>query len=147
MRFSSPVTCRDIGKQLDPEDERITSRLADAFSSVSIKDITSVLPVSDDAVKQWRRRIAMPGSVRLIKACRVPLINAAVVELTTQGEATGPEHFRLIAPLLGELSAIAGGEDQVSAYRARKALQGFADELAAMRLPGHAIVLAQRVAR
>jgi hypothetical protein len=127
LRVSSPARL----KFLNPEGEAIAHAWAESLRQFPVKDVAKAAgDASEDAVKAWRSLRAMPGVVRsVLIGRRIPVLAGALSELTLQGAAAGPEHHRLLAPLLAELSEIAANGDEVSRARARAALSKFAAQV------------------
>ncbi len=129
VQKSQSKICTVVRSKLDTTEEReIDAQWATVCRSIPVKHISTRGELCADTVMAWRNERRAPRLSKAIRAARrVPLLQAALLELL------GFEHpakDRLVASLLSHLAAIAGGKDEVSAARARRALIEFSDNTA-----------------
>ncbi len=119
-----PKSCLPPSKKLTREP---IDKFTDAVCRLPVKTVANITDVSDGTVKTWRAGAApnLEKAARLAR--RVPAIKAAIIEILGIEQ---PETNRLIACCLSHLADIASGPDELSALKARKALEEFREMVA-----------------
>lgn len=110
------------------EEQEIAAKITSAIAQFPVKRISYLANATDESVKGWRAERHVPGFTKAMRlGRRVPAIRNAIYEILDGGEPRNTSHERLVTLLLGHLTEIAVRGDEVSAARARRALQEFAE--------------------
>ncbi len=104
-------------------DEQLIAPLSDALLRLPVGTVANICGATETSVKNWRARRHDPSLTKALRlAMGVESIKMAIFEILG---VERPETNRLIAVLLSHLAAIAIGPDELSAAKARKALEEF----------------------
>lgn len=130
------LSARNIDTNFDAlSDLDLVEIITSAIPPFSDKHIARMADATTSAVKNWRSGRNAPGLVKSLRlGRRVPQVAAAIIEVLRAGTAMGPNPERLITILFSEMLKIAKDGDELSAARARRALEQFAQVSAGMNV-------------